>query len=176
MQPSPSFFWVLPVPSTAPRPTSHMNVAHVPPFYNSKYDLSKWFQCSRSLARLLRYYYLLRFLHTAHLFALSASLLQRLRQFCYGRCFLNDIFFMHFTSAMHRIMCTLHILLSLPLFQHQHIGIQHSASLPTLQIACIHMLSTAIQPAQLAANSFNTGSKLEIFYVLGILHILFANR
>lgn len=83
---------------------------------------------------------------------------------------------MHFTSAMHRIMCTLHILLSLPLFQHQHIGIQHSASLPTLQIACIHMLSTAIQPAQLAANSFNTGSKLEIFYVLGILHILFANR
>lgn len=66
MQPSPSFFWVLPVPSTAPRPTSHMNVAHVPPFYNSKYDLSKWFQCSRSLARLLRYYYLLRLLHTAH--------------------------------------------------------------------------------------------------------------
>lgn len=48
------------------RPTSHMNVAHVPPFYNSKYDLSKWFQCSRSLARLLRYYYLLRLLHTAH--------------------------------------------------------------------------------------------------------------
>lgn len=37
---------------------SHMNVAHVPPFYNSKYDLSKWFQYSRSLARLLRYYYI----------------------------------------------------------------------------------------------------------------------
>lgn len=162
-----------------------MHVEHVPPFYNSKYDLSKWFQCSRSQARMFRYntvsltltqtlschlilissirplpllysdfgivspfsdsFFPTQFLSSL---SLTSSLAQRLRQFCYGRCFLNDIFFMHFTSAIHCIICTLHILLSLPLFQATALLLTHFANC-AYRCTCIHKYTCS---SQLAAN------------------------
>lgn len=103
---------------------------------------------------------------------------------------------MHFTSAIHCIICTLHILLSLPLFQAAALLLTHFANCAyscTCVCVCVRDTERERESASLhwnvlvcnaytcshqpnAANSFSAASKLEIFYFLGILHILFANR